>query len=242
MYETVDARDHPAALASRAARLGYDGLVVRDLGADDGGPGGDLDLDLDVVSAVTVDADPDPASARVRARRDEATLLFLRGGTPERNRFAVGEPRVDVLWAPVGANEFPFDHVLARSAAREGVRVAFDLGPVLRETGGTRVRYLSALTRLHDLVTTYDAPHVVSAGADSPLGLRSQRALVAVGEAVGLPAAFVRDGLREWGQIAARNRAREDDDWVMLGVRRGRYDPADWDGTDGTDDTDEGDG
>mgnify|MGYP000698109064 CR=1 FL=1 len=38
----------------------------------------------------------------------------------------------------------------------------------------------------------------------------------------------VEDGLREWGRLAARNRDRASEDWVMPGVRRGRYDPADW--------------
>jgi ribonuclease P/MRP protein subunit RPP1 len=229
VYEAVATTDDSLArLARRAASLGYGGLVVRDGGAPPDG-----DRDLDVVPAVTVDADPDPASARVRAARENATVLCVRGGTPARNRFAVGEPRVDVLLDPVSAEEFPFDHVVARAAAREGVRVAFDLGPVLRETGGTRVRWVAALTRLHDLVTTYDAPHVVTAGATDTLGLRSPRALAAVGEAVGLSAEFVTDGLREWGRVAARNRDRASDDWVMPGVRRGRYDPADWDGAEG---------
>jgi ribonuclease P/MRP protein subunit RPP1 len=229
VYEAVGSvgPDALARLARRAASLGYDGLVARGAASTDAlAPASDPDLD--VVPGATVDDDPDPASARVRAARAGTTVLCVRGGTPARNRFATGEPRVDVLLDPVGPDAFPFDHVRARAAAREGVRVAFDLGPVLRETGGTRVRWVGALTRLHDLVTTYDAPHVVTAGATGPLGLRSPRALAAVGEAVGLSAGFVETGLREWGRVAARNRDRAGDDWVMPGVRRGRYDPADW--------------
>lgn len=230
MYEAVhtpaDDQQSLAAVAETAAGVGYDGLVVRD---------GEATLperdDLDLVPGATVDADPETASGQVHARRGETTVLCLRGGTPGRNRFAVEEPRVDVLASPVDPDEpFPFDHVLARAAARNGVRVEFDLGPVLRETGGRRVRVVSALTRLRDLVETYDAPHVVTAGAASGLELRGPRALAAVGETVGLGRAFVEEGLREWGQIAARNRDRASEDWVMPGVRRGRYDPADWSG------------
>lgn len=233
MYEAVhvptDDRQTLARLAETAASVGYDGLVVRGGGATplDGAVDGEFDL----VSGATVDADPDAASGQVHARRGETTVLCLRGGTPERNRFAVEEPRVDVLVSPVGPDgPFPFDHVLARAAARNAVRVEFDLGPVLRETGGTRVRAISALARLRDLVTTYDAPHVVTAGAGSNLELRGPRALAAVGETVGLGREFVEDGLREWGRIVARNRDRASGDWVMPGVRRGRYDPADWAG------------
>lgn len=221
-----------ARLAATAASVGYDGLVVRDGEATL--PDGAVDDEFDLVSGATVDA----ASGQVHARRPETTVLLCRGGTPARNRFAVEEPRVDVLAAPLGPDAngpFPFDHVLARAAARNGVRVEFDLGPILRETGGSRVRAISALTRLRDLVETYDAPHVVTAGAGSALELRAPRALAAVGETVGLGREFVEDGLREWGRVVARNRDRAGEDWVMPGVRRGRYDPADWDTTEGGD-------
>jgi len=225
VYDAVEPRDAAVGqFVATAARLGYDGLVLRGA-APDAAPD---DAEVDVVPAVTVDADPERAGSLVRDRREAATLLAVRGGTAARNRFATGEPRVDVLVGAVGPDAFPFDDVLARAAAREGVRVAFDLGPVLRETGGTRVRAIAALSRLHDLVETNDAPHVVTAGAAGPLGMRDPRALAAVGEAVGLPAEFVREGLREWGRLVARNRDRAGDDWVMPGVRRGRHDPADW--------------
>jgi ribonuclease P/MRP protein subunit RPP1 len=237
VYEAVTAPtgDRPslAAVAERAAAVGYEGLVVRNSEAtlphSDG---------VDLVSGATVDAGPNAASGQVHGRRSETTVLLLRGGTPARNRFAVEEPRVDVLAAPVGpdaSEAFPFDHVLARAARRNAVRVEFDLRPVLRETGGTRVRAISALTRLRDLVETYDAPHVVTAGVDSPLALRAPRALTAVGETVGLGREFVDEGLHEWSRIAARNRDRASDDWVMPGVRRGRYDPADWGRDEGVD-------
>jgi ribonuclease P/MRP protein subunit RPP1 len=237
VYETAavpaDDRTALAALVETASSVGYDGLVVRD-----GGPTLPDDTDVgvgetavDVVAGATVDADPDAASGAVHARRAGATVLLVRGGTLARNRFAVEEPRVDVLAGPVGpgaSGTVPFDHVLARAAAHNGVRVEFDLGPVLRATGGTRVRAISALTRLRALVETYDAPHVVTAGAASALELRGPRALAAVGEAVGLGRAFVAEGLAEWGRVVARNRERAGGDWVMPGVRRGRYDPADW--------------
>ncbi len=225
MYDAVETGDAAAdRFVATAARLGYDGLVLRGL-APDAVPD---DHGVDAVPAVTVDADPERAGSLVRDRRETATLLVVRGGTVARNRFATGEPRVDVLAGAVGPDAFPFDDVLARAAAREGVRVAFDLGPVLRATSGSRVRAIAALSRLRDLVETNDTPHVVTAGADTPLELRDPRALAAVGEAAGLSAEFVREGLREWGRLVARNRDRAGDDWVMPGVRRGRYNPADW--------------
>jgi ribonuclease P/MRP protein subunit RPP1 len=232
VYEAVHARpagrSSVARFAGEARAAGFAGVVVRDREATvPAGAAGD------VVRGATVDAAPGEASGRVGALRDETTLLLVRGGTRARNRFAVEEARVDVLAAPTGphaSEACPFGEAAARAAARNGVRVEFDLGPVLRAAGGTRVRAIDALSRLHDAVTAYDAPHVVSAAPASHLALRDPRALAAVGEAVGLPAGFVREGLREWGRLAARNRDRAGEDWVMPGVRRGRYDPADWEG------------
>jgi ribonuclease P/MRP protein subunit RPP1 len=229
MYEAVHARpggDSTAARQARtASRHGYDGVVVRTRSATV--PAGVADrYGVDVVDAATVTAaDPRAASGSVVDVRPDHTLLVVEGGTPELNRFAVEQPRVDVLAAPVPGDEddVPFNHVLARAAARNGVRVEFDLGSVLRTSGGRRVRAVRALRRLHELVEQYEAPHVASASPASHLQLRTPRELAAVGEAVDVPGAFVRDGLAEWRRLAERNRERAGDDYVMPGVRRGRH-------------------
>ena len=53
--------------------------------------------------------------------------------------------------------------------------------------------------------------------------VRADRELVAVGEAVGFDAERIREGLAEWGRLAARNRERTEDAFVAPGVRRGRH-------------------
>lgn len=228
-YEAVYARPDGESTVARhartAARQGYDGLVVRTDGAPV--PEGTAErYGLDLIDGVEVDAeDPASASGGIGNARPDHTLVLVRGGTATMNRFAVEQPRVDVLASPTGAGEGAdrFNHVLARAAARNGVRVEFDLGPALRTDGGPRVQALSDLHLLYDLVERYDVPHVVSARAAGHLALRAPRELAAVGEAVGLDAAFVRDGLAEWGRLARRNRERASDAFVMPGVWTGRY-------------------
>ncbi|GAB3311830.1 RNase P subunit p30 family protein [Haloplanus salinarum] len=227
MYEAVHVApdgDSPATdVVERAARLGFEGVVVL---ARDATPEHDALRDasgIDVVDGVEVVApDPERASGAVGGRRPNHTVLAVRGGTDRLNRFAVENERVDVLTRPM-ADDGDVNHVLANRAAENGVRIEFDLGPVLRSTGGPRVQALRDLRKLRELVVDADAPFVVSAGAPSRLGLRAPRELVAVGETIGFDPDTVRAGLREWGALAGRNRHRRSESFVEPGVERGPY-------------------
>ncbi|AXG11845.1 RNase P subunit p30 family protein [Haloplanus rubicundus] len=228
MYEAVHAHPDGAATAARfaatAARMGYDGVVIRARETAPDYPAVGEASGIDVVDAVEIVAsDPERASGAVGGLRPDHTLLCVRGGTDRLNRFAVEQERIDVLTRPM-AGDGDVNHVLANCAAENGVRIEFDFGPVLRTTGGERVRALRDLRKLRELVADADAPFVVSANPASHLELRAPRELVAVGEAVGFDAETVRAGLREWGELAARNRHRQSDSFVEPGVERGRYD------------------
>ncbi len=244
MYEAVHAHPDGEATAARhaatAARYGYNGIVVRTRESLDApsGSAGDEDAatapardpdaladeyDVDVVDAVEIDAEStQSASGAVGNHRPDCTVLSLVGGENALNRFAVEEPRVDVLSRPMtGSGEF--NHVLAKAARDNDVHVEFDFGPLLRATGGKRVRALSDLRKLREIVTYYDAPHVVSANPRSHLELRAPRELVAAGEAAGFDPEWIREGLRAWEAIATRNRERRSEAFIQPGVRRGRY-------------------
>jgi len=237
MYEAVHAHPDGEATVARhaatAARYGYDGIVVRTRdglapAGEGGGPPDEAaalreEYGVDVVDAVEIAADdPTSASGAVGNYRSERTVVCLVGGDDALNRFAVEEPRVDVLARPM-AGGGDVNHVLAKAARDNGVRVEFDFGPVLRATGGKRVRALAGLRKLREVVADADAPYVVSANARSHLGLRAPRELVAVGEAVGFGAEWVREGLRAWGDVVERNRERRSEAFIEPGVRLGRY-------------------
>ena len=230
MYEAVHARPDGESTVARqaltAAEYGYDGIVVRNHGdapaeydprevADAYG--------IDVVPGVEVRADdPSRASGFVGTHRSERVVVVVHGGTDRINRFAVEQPAVDVLAHPM-AGDGDFNHVLAKAARDNGVRVEFSFRRVLRSQGGRRVQALRGLRKLRELVEAYDVPHVVSADPTSHLQLRAPGELVATGKQVGFEADQIEAGLAEWGRLAERNRVRLSDSFVEPGVRRGRY-------------------
>lgn len=226
-YEAVHARPDgqstPARMALTASEYGFDGVVIRNHG--DSPVSYDPtnlreEYDIDVVTAVEIRADtPSQASGFIGAHRTDQTLVCVHGGTPKINRFAVEQPAVDVLAHPM-VGDGDFNHVLAKRARDNGVRVELSFRAVLRNSGGQRVRALSALRKLWELLETYDVPYVVSADPVSHLHLRAPRELAAVGEQIGLAAETVETGLTEWGRLAARNRRRGSDDFVEPGVWR----------------------
>ncbi|MFB6141829.1 MAG: RNase P subunit p30 family protein [Halorientalis sp.] len=229
MYEAAHARPDGESTAARlaltAAEYGFDGLVLRNHGDSDH----DADLetlrsayDLDVVDAVEVRAgDPSRVSGYVGNYRPDRTLVCVHGTSVAVNRYAVEQPAVDVLAHPMDGGDV--NHVLARAAAENGVRLEFSLARVLRATGGERVRAVQDLRKLRELVEACDAPYVVSADPSSHLHLRAPRELRAVGEAVGFTGEQIRTGLAEWGRLAERNRARTSDAFVEPGVWRGEH-------------------
>ncbi|MFC6798529.1 MULTISPECIES: RNase P subunit p30 family protein [unclassified Haladaptatus] len=230
MYEAVHA--HPdgdstvARFATTAATYGYDGIVVRNHGDADvtfDAPALSEATGIDVVEAIEIRADnPAQASGHVGNYRPKKTLLVVHGGSTKVNRFACEQERVDVLAHPM-AGRGDVNHVLAKAAARNNVRLEFNFGDVLRRHGGPRVQALQNLRKLRELVEYYDAPFVVSGDPHTHLELRAPRELVALGEAIGFSRDQVERGLTEWGEIVAHNREVQRADFIEPGVRRGRY-------------------
>lgn len=230
MYEAVraypDGESTVARFAKTAADYGFEGVVVRNP------PNSRADYDpdrireeygVDVVSGVEIRADdPQQASGAVGNYRTDETVVTVAGGTTALNRFAVENDKVDVLAQPM-ADEGDVNHVLAKAALENGVRLEFDLSPVLRTHGGRRVRTLQSLRKLREIVAHYDAPYVVSAGPSSHLELRAPRELAALGEQIGFSTDFIENGLAEWGEIAERNRRVQSESFIEPGVERGRY-------------------
>lgn len=230
MYEGVHAHPDGDATVARhaltAAEYGFEGVVVRNHGdrqADYDREAVADEYGVDVVAGIELRSDDrTQLSSLVTRYRDERTLVCVHGGDDDVNRFACESERVDVLAHPT-RDDGGFNHVLAKAAKRNGVRIEFDFGPVLRDDGGSRVRTLAALRKLRDIVTYYDAPYVVSANPASHLQLRAPREVVAVAERAGFDPAWTREGLREWGRVAAHNRDVVSDSFIEPGVRIEEY-------------------
>ncbi len=232
MFEAVRARPGGASTVARyaatAAECGFEGIVVGNAdGTDYDTAPIRQEYGIDVVDAVTIDTeDPSVLGGRLGQVRPEYTLVLVEGRTGRIARQAVEDDRVDVLLGPT-AGEWTFDDAFAGAASEHGVRVAIDLSPVLRRSGGDRVRALQDLRRLREVLAHAEAPHVVTASPGSHLQVRAPRELVAVGEAVGFDPDAVRAGLREWGELAERNRHRHSESFIEPGVERGPYEEDD---------------
>ena len=223
MYEAVhahpDGRATVARLAKRAATYGYGGIVVR----NHGGEAATYDrgrlvetYGIDLVPGIEIRVEePGRASGLIGNYRSKRTIVCVHGG--DLNRFAVEQPQVDVLAHPMEDGDV--NHVLAKTAAENGVHLEFNFGRVLRAEGGDRVQAIQGLRKLREMVTQYDAPYVVSADAGSHLALRAPRELLAVGETIGFDRGMIEAGLTAWREIAERNRDRQSDSVIEPGVR-----------------------
>lgn len=230
MYEGVhaypDGDATVARLALTAGDYGYDGVVVRNHGdrqADYDAAAVADNYGVDVVPAIELRTnDRSQASELVKRYRETRTLVCLHGGDSAMNRFACEQERVDVLAHPM-AGDGDVNHVFVKAAKRNGVRLEFNFGPILRQDGGQRVKAIKGLRKLRELVEHIDAPYVVSADPASHLELRAPRDLIAVGETVGFSEEQIREGLREWGRLAERNRDRMSESFIEPGVRTDDY-------------------
>ncbi len=224
MYEAVRPRDATVSrLALTVGEYGYDGLIVRATPED-----------LETVTAQAA-AVPQPvgiglelnptdrqeASGAVGHYRSACDLLLVRGGTPDLNRFAVEDPRVDVLTAPM-AKQGDVNHVIAAAAADNGVAIELNLAPVLRASGGRRVQAIRSRRKLIELLEDADAPWVTSADAADHLQMRAPRDLIALGEVIGVGADAIETGLTTWGRLLERSQRRQDPTVIEPGVYHGR--------------------
>ena len=230
MYEAVHVDpadpDSLRRVVETAADYGFEGVVVRNHSD------ARLEYDvaealseppIDVVAGVEIRAEsPHQASGSVGNFRSQYAILGVHGGTNALNRFALETDKVDVLAHPMTASG-DVNHVLAKAAVENGVRLEFSLAPVLRTAGGRRVRAIQSLRKLRELVDYYDAPYVVSGDPTGPLEIRAPRELRALGAELGFDHEWIDAGLAEWGELADRNRRIQSDSFIEPGVQRGRY-------------------
>jgi ribonuclease P/MRP protein subunit RPP1 len=217
--------------ARTASRYGYDGVIsltrYDGTGRDHERSRPETDPEAfaaDVVDGALIDpTNRERASVALDRSREKHTIVVCRADTTSLQRFAAASHRVDVLTVPVDGDDL--EHGVAKTAAEHGVRVAVDLGPVLRDRGGDRVRAIATLQRRQRFIEDVGAAHVVTASPVDHLELRAPRDLAALGASVDLGAEWISDGLAAWNGLVERNRDRRSDAFVEPGVYRGT--PAD---------------
>lgn len=197
MYEFVHAAPEtattPARTAHTASRAGYEAVVLRnhfdvEEGADTY-PSYDVPDEPAIPVQEGVEVRPDGVESLHqgirRAEREGAAVVAVHSGDETVNRAAI-QADVDMLAHPNRGRGRSFDHVLAREAADAGVAVELTLAPVLRGSGGERVKAIRDLQATLKLVRKYGTPFVVSADPRTHLHIRSPRELRAVARLVGI--------------------------------------------------------
>lgn len=223
MYEGVhaypDGDSTVARFAATAARYGYDGIVVRNHGDAQANYDAQLIEDeygIAIGTGIEIrTTDRAQASGLIGNYRAKVDIVCVHGG--QLNRFAVEQSHVDVLAHPMRDGDI--NHVLARTAADNGVHLEVNLGRVLRATGGQRVQAIQSLQKLQTLIDQYDVPYVVTADPSSHLQLRAPRELFAVGKTIGFDRDHITAGLTAWARLTDQNRRRRSPSYIEPGVQ-----------------------
>ncbi|MDY6769822.1 MAG: RNase P subunit p30 family protein [Candidatus Nanohaloarchaea archaeon] len=186
--------DSVAALADRAATLGFDGIGIADYAAEREDvqrlateiDAADADIDIHL-GAKLKPGDPEELGDMLRQVRDRVEVVVVHGGDADVNRAATGDARVDVLAHPEkGRTDAGLDHVMVKQAAENRVAVQLNLAQLLGTYGKVRAHVLSHMRRNLRLCQHFDAPVIVSSGASSVWGLRAPRELAAVSRVLGM--------------------------------------------------------
>ncbi len=177
--------DTVAALAERAASLGFDGIAVTDPAPPETV---DVDADITVRPGARLDVDtPGELQERLAAVRDEVDVVAVAGGDATVNRAATEDTRVDVLLHPSrGRTDAGLDHVITAQAGDNGVALGLCMRRLLEATGRDRVHRLRHWRELVRLADAVDAPVVAVSDAAAVEQLRAPRELAAFPRLLGM--------------------------------------------------------
>ncbi|MBI4017960.1 MAG: hypothetical protein HY366_03375 [Candidatus Aenigmarchaeota archaeon] len=143
---------------------------------------------IDLVPCVEIQAESIKTLKRALAKyREVAELVIVAGGDYAINRAAAEDGRVDVLAHPEFKRvDSGIDHIVAKSAAQNGVALELNLGELLATYKRVRAHVLGHMERNIMLAKKFNAPIVITSGAADEWGMRDPRELAALGQMLGL--------------------------------------------------------
>jgi ribonuclease P/MRP protein subunit RPP1 len=208
--------DSSSRLALSARRLGYEGVVIcnssespafrREAAA--------LVRDIDVAWGVQIAANnPKVLRSRVASFRNRVPFIAVSTSSEDLARAACEDPNVDVLIHSESARR-GLGIAAARAARQNQVAIGFDLSPMIRLRGSSRIRWLRSVRRNLELARKFDLSMIITTSASSHLDLRSPRDLMALAEVAGLEPEEAEGALRLPGTLLELNRRN----WLSPGV------------------------
>ncbi|MFB6282690.1 MAG: RNase P subunit p30 family protein [Halobacteria archaeon] len=213
MYEFVhhlpESNSSLARMAVTASDAGYGSVVSRNhtdtTGGTDGGSNGVQEIydeepaldDVDIYRGIEVRADSvNDLNSQVHSFSGEAEVVMVHGGDAEINVAASQSDDVDVVCHPCMKEEF--NHVFIRNCAENDVAVEFNLRPVIRVSGGSRVRSLENIRKMLELVRKYETSFIISCDPFGHLEIRGRREVEAICRSIGFSDDELQMGMEEY--------------------------------------------
>ena|SRR3989338_234886 len=143
---------------------------------------------MDLVACVEIRADSIKTLKKALAKyREQAEIIIVAGGDYAINRTAAEDERVDILAHPEFKRmDSGIDHVVAKSAAHNGVAIEINMSGLLSTFKRVRSHVLNHMDRNVMLAKKFGAPIVMTSGAKDEWGIRDPRELAALGRMLGL--------------------------------------------------------
>lgn len=121
----------------------------------------------------------------VRDKREEADLLVFLGGNEELTRKVSELPQLDIILHPEkDRKDSGIDQVVAEQAAENSIAIGFDFS-MLRGSRKRKSHILGHWRRNLKLCEKYDAPYIITSGAEDRLELRNPRDLESIINSLG---------------------------------------------------------
>lgn len=147
-----------------------------------------INSNLDLVTCIEIQAKGVKEMKREISKfRKTVDIITIFGGEYNINRAAVEDERVDILSHPeYMRKDSGVDEIIARSAWEKNVTIEINFHEILETYRKIRAHILNHLSRNVDLCKKYDAPIVITSGANDKWGMRDPRELAAIGQLLGM--------------------------------------------------------
>ncbi|MFB6209042.1 MAG: RNase P subunit p30 family protein [Candidatus Nanohaloarchaea archaeon] len=156
---------------------------------------------------------------KIGERREEADVLIFCGGDETLNRKAASDSRMDVLLHPEkGRKDSGINHVIAREASDNGVAIGFDFS-MMKASRKKRSHITRHWSKNLMLCGKYDAPFIITSGADEKWKMRAPEDLAPVLNSLNDSIEGMEAVKENPGKIIERSRERESEDFVRPGEK-----------------------
>ncbi|MBN1896465.1 MAG: hypothetical protein JW789_01925 [Candidatus Aenigmarchaeota archaeon] len=193
------------ALAGMAAKLGIDGMCIFSSSV--------LSGKIFVKGILITEKNPEMMKRAVKKNRKAYAVIAVSGTDEKMNRIATETEETDIL---IPCPETKIDFVMAKTAKKNNVRIAFDFSELLHSTLVDRGRIFSQMVKNAQCVRKAGAPFMIISGAESEFGLRSQSEFISFGKLLGFDEASVKKATSS--ALIDENRKRLSGKWISPGV------------------------